>query len=476
MSFLGDLFSNPIQTTWDSLSSLPGSPEAFASGVYGGVSGDLSWNPYSDNNSVWDTGAGGTELSEDPNNRQIGRQIGTAIGAAFTGGALGAAGQAGGATNAALIDSSLGTAGYGASSASLAGAGSGATLGGSVARGALTNAGTAAARGGNGSDILKGALYGGIGGGVGNTISGYNPGSAITDSPYGQSIINRGITGGVNAGISGGNIGQGALSGGINAGVNGGLNMAGNAIGNYFKDNSMPTDGYDPRSASAILNGYTGQSRVPQDSFISDQGQSQPLGFSQGTDFNPSFSGGGESSSGSGFSSPISNFMSSLTGNGGLGQIGTGLMAAYNANEARKRARGALDQVNGLYAPNSPYAMQMQQELSRKDAASGRNSQYGPRAANLAAALTQSRANTLTSGGYQTMLGQARNAQQQLPISLASMANSNWGKGLIGQAGNSIGNYFAGQNNPNYSHEGNNFQPPMNGPAISVPEDWAPGD
>ena len=108
--------SKVFGSIWSELAQVPMSPEALGQGLRGGLSGDLSWNPYSQGNSVWDTAAGGTKLSEDPNNRQIGRQIGTMIAGAFTGGALsGAAGAGtgevvdagvGASTGGAVVDSS----------------------------------------------------------------------------------------------------------------------------------------------------------------------------------------------------------------------------------------------------------------------------------------------------------------------------------------------------------------------------------
>ena len=53
---------------------------------------------------------------------------------------------------------------------------------------------------------------------------------------------------------------------------------------------------------------------------------------------------------------------------------------------------GKLDE---LYRPDSAYAMQMQDELARRDSAAGRGSQYGPRSVELAAKLTDSRRQAL---------------------------------------------------------------------------------
>lgn len=83
MSFLGDLFQH--------LEAIPGSPESGIGALMGGFSGDLSWNPYSSKNSVFDFAAGGSEESQDPSKRAIGRQVGSM----FAGGALSGLGSAG---------------------------------------------------------------------------------------------------------------------------------------------------------------------------------------------------------------------------------------------------------------------------------------------------------------------------------------------------------------------------------------------
>jgi len=77
----------------------------------------------------------------------------------------------------------------------------------------------------------------------------------------------------------------------------------------------------------------------------------------------------------------------------------TGLNAYQQYAQQQAQNRYA-DQINQMFAPNSPYAQQMQQTLARQDAAAGRNSQYGNRAVQLAAALTQARAQALGNQNY----------------------------------------------------------------------------
>ena len=84
-----------------------------------------------------------------------------------------------------------------------------------------------------------------------------------------------------------------------------------------------------------------------------------------------------------------------------------GAAGLYSSNQQLKQAQDnqamieqQQRQLSDMYSPNSPYAQQLQQTLARKDAASGRNSQYGTRAVQLQAMLAD-KAN-------QTALGQAQ--------------------------------------------------------------------
>ncbi len=78
----------------------------------------------------------------------------------------------------------------------------------------------------------------------------------------------------------------------------------------------------------------------------------------------------------------------------GLGDVVQGLAGLYQGNQAAKSAREAsgvagqqTQQLADLYGPASPYAQQLRQQLERRDAASGRRSQYGPREVELQAKL-----------------------------------------------------------------------------------------
>lgn len=72
---------------------------------------------------------------------------------------------------------------------------------------------------------------------------------------------------------------------------------------------------------------------------------------------------------------------------GGYRGMGSANGAVGNANATQQALQGQMGSLAGMYAPDSPYAKQLAQQLARKDAASGRNSQYGNRAVELQARL-----------------------------------------------------------------------------------------
>lgn len=73
---------------------------------------------------------------------------------------------------------------------------------------------------------------------------------------------------------------------------------------------------------------------------------------------------------------------SMLEGLGGLAQL-YGAYKNYSGNQ------NYLSGLQNMYGQNSPYAQQLRQQLSRRDAAAGRRSQYGPREVELQAKLAQ---------------------------------------------------------------------------------------
>ena len=79
--------------------------------------------------------------------------------------------------------------------------------------------------------------------------------------------------------------------------------------------------------------------------------------------------------------------------------IGSGLYDMYAknqmANAAMDRYNDVNSQIASSYAPGSPEYQMLAQAIARKDAAAGRNSQYGTRATELAARINAARTNAL---------------------------------------------------------------------------------
>ena len=146
---------------------------------------------------------------------------------------------------------------------------------------------------------------------------------------------------------------------------------------------------------------------------------------------------------------------STSNGNGsGLNLGGTlgSLLTAYYGNQASNNAAGQyqnqINQINSMYAPDSAYAQQMQGSLAAQDAASGRASQYGQRAQQLAANLTNSKAQMLNSANMQQLIGNSINARNQGPATYLAALNGQ--NGLLGNNGllnQGLNSYFNGGSN-----------------------------
>jgi hypothetical protein len=93
-----------------------------------------------------------------------------------------------------------------------------------------------------------------------------------------------------------------------------------------------------------------------------------------------------------------------------------GIAAANDATKSQKEAannmlewlKQRMAMTDNLYAPGSPEYNALWDEMSRKDAAAGRNSQYGPRSVDLAARIAQIKSDAnvrMTTGVGQWMNG-----------------------------------------------------------------------
>lgn len=257
-----------------------------------------------------------------------------------------------------------------------------------------------------GGGYVANSDYGGTGG--------FNLGKAVGAGDYAPVVndVARGAaSGAVGAAAQGGNssaIGRGAVRGGTMSGVKTGGNMAIDYLGSMYNDEPMPdvgtlggtmADQYGENSATL------GGEQTPEQ---------RRATLSMPTETSSAYNSGATSN-------PVQQFISSFLGGGSGGQGGgagnygdlaAGLFGMYNANKQRKRLKEQSDSLSNLFSPNSPYAQQMRQRLERRDAAAGRRSQYGPREAQLAAALADRQAQTMPQqeryaqgiGGYENAM------------------------------------------------------------------------
>lgn len=331
MGWLSDFFSNPIETTWDTAKQIPGSPEAATSSVIDGSGSDgLSWNPfYQGGPSVWDRGFLGYKLSDQDQEREHGRMFGRAAAA-------------------------YGTGGY--SEVALAPA-------------------EVKAHGGNDSDALQASLRGLASAGASQYINGLDlAGQAGIENTLAKGAVNGGLSGAGTAALGGGNSTQVGRAG-----------AKGLLFGGLKNMGSQSTPVYEEGGYSRAPWAQTRDNSM----FVDNTGpQSLP------TDYNPSSNPGvgfnsdiKTKSSADIFESPaLTQFFDKLVPSSpsGWGDMAQGLMGLYGGYRQRRDAQ----KMKASYGPNrAAYGQQLQQQLARRDAASGRRSDYGGRAVELQAKL-----------------------------------------------------------------------------------------
>lgn len=420
------------------------------------------------------------------------------------GGAYGAGSFGGGATaaegatwNPALIDSYLGTSGYGASSAS--GLAGGATAGGfdggdggegldtggedfvrsssdraaqynnmgygagkdsflqTVGNGALRGAGVngamTAAQGGDMNDILKNAAIGGVTGGIGGGIGYANPAeyAGISDPSY-QRYANNALSASVNAGATGGNIGQALGRSAIGSGVN----YAGNGVANYVNSGGgdMPLgDMPDIGTLGGTMQGE-GSQLGENSATLGGMGSNLQAGADAAASYNTPQMGSNP------FIPMVQQALGLVAPNGsggvsgnGLGNMTGSLMGLYSAYQKRKQLGQLQGGLQGLYGQDSPYAQNLRSQLARRDAAGGRRSQYGPREVELQAKLAG--LNAQMAPTLANIMGQHNGATNMGLYNIAQLFNGtgagqkiggmagDWGQSLYNQL---FGSPMAGAN------------------------------
>lgn len=131
----------------------------------------------------------------------------------------------------------------------------------------------------------------------------------------------------------------------------------------------------------------------------------------------------------------------------GLGSLVLGNQVAQGAAQNRAGSQQQIESLSNMYGPNSPYALQLRQALARKDAAAGRNSQYGPREVELQARLAGLQGQNAQTIG--TLQGQQQSSnlqeQQVRAQQLAHLFNIADKTGASGWASSQLGNMFGEQ-------------------------------
>lgn len=132
-------------------------------------------------------------------------------------------------------------------------------------------------------------------------------------------------------------------------------------------------------------------------------------------------------------------------GSGGNGISGlTDLFNLISNGTMYNKFDNLMDEIKQIYSPEGAYAKTLENRLSRADAASGRNSQYGPRLAQLMGSLGDSQARALQGlGGMMSnqapfLNGAAGSGNRLLETGLNGLFD------LIGNAGDDAGNVLDG--------------------------------
>jgi hypothetical protein len=140
----------------------------------------------------------------------------------------------------------------------------------------------------------------------------------------------------------------------------------------------------------------------------------------------PPAPGGGNNGSGSGLN--LGSLLQLLTGVYGMNQQNN---SANNMLDYLKERQGIND---NMYKPGSSEYNALWDEMSRKDAAAGRNSQYGPRSVDLAARIAQLKmdANTKLTSGIANNMATAYNARANSGTNLSALVGNLLNSGSSG--------------------------------------------
>ena len=301
---------------------------------------------------------------------------GLAAGTAGLGGLLAGGASAGAGAGLSgmdlAADAALGTGNNIATAGSALGGGAGTIAGTTIPQfqqlpGYGEQFGGPLAQAGNGSPYTLGGEVGGTGlapsqagaaTGNGFNFAGATPGSVVgTGEGLG---IASGAAGGIGAG----------LGAGIGASIPTGTALAGTALG-----------GAGAGSGSGLASQFLGNAAGAAGGGILDAIKTIPGATGMGNSVVGKLLGSVLGGTGGGIS--------------GLGNLGS-LFTNYNQYDNYKDLIG---EIKGIYSPEGQYAKYLEQQLGRRDAAAGRNSQYGPRLAEMMGRLGDSQARALSGLG-----------------------------------------------------------------------------
>lgn len=243
----------------------------------------------------------------------------------------------------------------------------------------------------NDGNVWEGALRGGA-----SSMGNFNMGEGLGIDPEYQQLFNAAARGGIGAALNGGKVDTGTYIGLLKG------------AGNMFGGSDMPDTGtiggtmedeYGETSATLGGQQHAAQAQANQDFGGSGFGQM--------------------------YSSPQASPQQAQQGgfnmDSALNTLGT-LGTLYGQYQNYQTANNYANELASMYGPNSPYARQLRNQLARRDAASGRRSQYGPREvefqAKMAAMANQIAPNVMNARntGYSSlmqMLGTAGMANKQ---------------------------------------------------------------
>jgi hypothetical protein len=253
------------------------------------------------------------------------------------------------------------------------------------------------------------------------------------------------------------------LGSGVGGGVNGNMSNY-NSLSKMFDTGAVPTTGTELGTTTGTpdVTGGTAAATTPPPALqntvssgsnldttagaINPTGSpnaggpaSMPDNIDVGGGYNPA-SGGGGPTANPGFlaSMQAGNYgdAASAVGNGIMNNKIPSIYAAgslydmYAKNQMAKRQQSMYDQnradIMGMYAPGSAEYNALMNEMSRKDAAAGRNSQYGVRSVDLAGKIAAYKTNAIANmqGGQNALMNQGLGNQYGMmntPLTLAAL-------------------------------------------------------